>query len=101
MRILHPARSAVFALALIAAAIPTTALAQQAALTKVEVFPPDINLTTAFLCSREAVRIMRGNTGPDRGRIVNVSSRAALVPSGGSVASLICRASLTSRSASS
>ncbi len=46
----------------------------------------DINLTTAFLCSREAVRNMRGQPGPDRGRIVNVSSRAALVPAGGSIA---------------
>jgi NAD(P)-dependent dehydrogenase (short-subunit alcohol dehydrogenase family) len=42
----------------------------------------DLNLTTAFLCCREAVRKM-GSAG---GRIVNVSSRAALVPSGGSLA---------------
>jgi NAD(P)-dependent dehydrogenase (short-subunit alcohol dehydrogenase family) len=43
----------------------------------------DINLATAFLCCREAVRALRKGGG---GRIVNVCSRAALVPSGGSVA---------------
>jgi NAD(P)-dependent dehydrogenase (short-subunit alcohol dehydrogenase family) len=41
-----------------------------------------LNLVTAFLCSREAVRKMGGAGG----RIVNVSSKAALVPSGGSIA---------------
>lgn len=43
-----------------------------------------INAVTAFLCCREAVRAMRGaGVG---GRIVNVISRAALQPSGGSIA---------------
>jgi NAD(P)-dependent dehydrogenase (short-subunit alcohol dehydrogenase family) len=42
----------------------------------------DINLTTAFLCCREAVRKM----GSGGGRIVNVSSRAALAPAGGALA---------------
>jgi NAD(P)-dependent dehydrogenase (short-subunit alcohol dehydrogenase family) len=44
----------------------------------------DINLVTAFLCAREAVRRMRARGGG--GRIVNVTSRAALVPAGGIVA---------------
>lgn len=46
----------------------------------------DINLVTAFLCCREAVRTMRRTPAPGpgaRGRIVNVSSRAALVPAAG------------------
>jgi NAD(P)-dependent dehydrogenase (short-subunit alcohol dehydrogenase family) len=40
----------------------------------------DVNLVTAFLCCREAVRRMA-----EGGRIVNVSSRAPLVPAGGSL----------------
>ena len=43
-----------------------------------------LNAVTAFLASREAVRAMRRGTGG--GRIVNVISRAALAPSGGSIA---------------
>jgi NAD(P)-dependent dehydrogenase (short-subunit alcohol dehydrogenase family) len=50
----------------------------------------DINLTTAFLCCREAARRMAG-TG---GRIVNVSSRAALVPAGGSIAYAVSKAAV-------
>ena len=42
-----------------------------------------INAVTAFLCCREAVRAMRPAGG---GRIVNVISRAALEPAGGSIA---------------
>jgi NAD(P)-dependent dehydrogenase (short-subunit alcohol dehydrogenase family) len=45
----------------------------------------DLNLVTAFLCAREAVRNMRRTAGAG-GRIVNVSSRAALVPGGGAIA---------------
>jgi NAD(P)-dependent dehydrogenase (short-subunit alcohol dehydrogenase family) len=49
----------------------------------------DINLVTAFLCCREAVRKMRapgtGAASPG-GRIVNFASRAALVPGGGALA---------------
>jgi NAD(P)-dependent dehydrogenase (short-subunit alcohol dehydrogenase family) len=41
-----------------------------------------LNAVSCFLCCREAVRAMRGHGG----RIVNVASRAALVPSGGSIA---------------
>jgi NAD(P)-dependent dehydrogenase (short-subunit alcohol dehydrogenase family) len=50
----------------------------------------DINLTTAFLCCREAVRKM-GSSG---GRIVNVSSRAAVVPAGGSIAYAVSKAAV-------
>jgi NAD(P)-dependent dehydrogenase (short-subunit alcohol dehydrogenase family) len=49
----------------------------------------DINLVTAFLCCREAVRKMSGG-----GRIVNVASRAALVPAGGSLAYATSKAAL-------
>jgi NAD(P)-dependent dehydrogenase (short-subunit alcohol dehydrogenase family) len=46
----------------------------------------DLNLVTAFLCSREAVRNMTASSASGGGRIVNVTSRAALVPSGGAIA---------------
>src|SRR5580704_4368848 len=49
----------------------------------------DMNVTTAFLCCREAVRSMRRGGG---GRIVNVCSKAALVPSGGAVAYAVAKA---------
>jgi NAD(P)-dependent dehydrogenase (short-subunit alcohol dehydrogenase family) len=52
----------------------------------------DINFTTAFLCCREAVRKM-GNSG---GRIVNVASRAALVPAGGAIAYATSKAAVVS-----
>jgi NAD(P)-dependent dehydrogenase (short-subunit alcohol dehydrogenase family) len=55
----------------------------------------DINLTTAFLCCREAARKMAG-TG---GRIVNVSSRAALVPAGGSIAYAVSKAAVVALTA--
>jgi NAD(P)-dependent dehydrogenase (short-subunit alcohol dehydrogenase family) len=48
----------------------------------------DQNLVSAFLCSREAVR--RLAHGP--GRIVNVASRAALEPAGGTLAYTIAKA---------
>jgi NAD(P)-dependent dehydrogenase (short-subunit alcohol dehydrogenase family) len=51
----------------------------------------DVNLVTAFLCCREAVRKM----GDGGGRIVNVSSRAALVPAGGSLAYATAKGALT------
>jgi len=50
----------------------------------------DLNLTTAFLCCREAARNMRA--GGHGGRIVNVGSRASAVPSGGSVAYTVAKA---------
>lgn len=37
----------------------------------------DLNLTAAFLCSREAFRIMKSQSG---GRIINIGSVAAMVP---------------------
>jgi NAD(P)-dependent dehydrogenase (short-subunit alcohol dehydrogenase family) len=49
----------------------------------------DMNLTTAFLCCREAVRSMRRSGA---GRIVNVCSKAALVPSGGAVSYAVAKA---------
>jgi NAD(P)-dependent dehydrogenase (short-subunit alcohol dehydrogenase family) len=48
----------------------------------------DQNLVSAFLCSREAARRM-GTAG---GRIINVASRAALEPTGGTVAYTIAKA---------
>jgi len=42
------------------------------------------NARTAFLCRREAVRLIRRSGGG--GRIVNVAARPALVPTGGMVA---------------
>jgi NAD(P)-dependent dehydrogenase (short-subunit alcohol dehydrogenase family) len=48
-----------------------------------------INLNTAFLCCREAVGKMAGG-----GRIVNVVSKAALVPAGGSIAYATSKAAL-------
>jgi NAD(P)-dependent dehydrogenase (short-subunit alcohol dehydrogenase family) len=53
----------------------------------------ETNLTTCFLCCREAVRNMlapRAGAGTSpaagAGRIINVASRAALYPAGGSIA---------------
>jgi NAD(P)-dependent dehydrogenase (short-subunit alcohol dehydrogenase family) len=51
----------------------------------------EVNLVTAFLCCREAVRKMGGGGGP----IVNVTSRAALVPAGGSLAYTAAKGALT------
>lgn len=51
-------------------------------------FQLDTNLTTAFLCCREAVRRMDAGGG----RIVNVASRAALEPKGGSIAYSVAKA---------
>lgn len=49
----------------------------------------EMNVFTTFLCCREAVRSLRRSGG---GRIVNVCSKAALVPSGGAVAYTIAKA---------
>src|SRR3954447_11052267 len=51
----------------------------------------DLNLVTAFLCCREAARRM----GSGGGRIVNVTSRAALVPAGGTIAYTVAKGALT------
>jgi len=49
----------------------------------------EINLQTAFLCCREAVGKMAGG-----GRIVNVVSKAAVVPAGGAIAYATSKAAL-------
>src|SRR5438477_1555311 len=53
----------------------------------------DVNLATAFLCSREAVRNMR--VKGRGGRIVNISSRAATVATGFSVAYTASKAAVS------
>jgi NAD(P)-dependent dehydrogenase (short-subunit alcohol dehydrogenase family) len=50
----------------------------------------DLNLTTAFLCCREAARNLRAARGG--GRLLNVGSRAAVAPTGGSVAYTVAKA---------
>ena len=42
----------------------------------------DINLTAPFLCSREAIRIMKAQT-PQGGRIINIGSVSAKTPRAG------------------
>jgi NAD(P)-dependent dehydrogenase (short-subunit alcohol dehydrogenase family) len=54
----------------------------------------DLNLVTAFLCCREAARNIRDRGGGAGGRLVNVSSRAAAAPAGGSVAYTISKAAV-------
>jgi NAD(P)-dependent dehydrogenase (short-subunit alcohol dehydrogenase family) len=56
----------------------------------------DLNVTTAFLCCREAARNMRANPGGGGGRIVNVGSRAAVAPTAGSVAYTLAKAAVGS-----
>jgi NAD(P)-dependent dehydrogenase (short-subunit alcohol dehydrogenase family) len=55
----------------------------------------DLNLATAFLCCREAARNMRAKAGGRGGRIVNVTSRGALSPAGGTVAYTISKAAVS------
>jgi NAD(P)-dependent dehydrogenase (short-subunit alcohol dehydrogenase family) len=60
----------------------------------------DVNLTTAFLCCREAVRAIRRAPAAGRGgRIVNVSSRAAVVPAGGTVAYSVAKSAVSALTA--
>ncbi len=54
----------------------------------------DINLTSAFLCCREATRAIRAAAGD--GRIVNVIARPALSPCGGMAAYAISKAAAAS-----
>ncbi len=56
----------------------------------------DLNLATAFLCCREAARNIRDRSGGAGGRLVNVSSRAAAVPAGGSIAYTVSKAAVSS-----
>jgi len=51
----------------------------------------DMNLASAFLCCREAVRLFRQRSGGG-GRLVNVASRAALQPAGGKSAYTVAKA---------
>jgi NAD(P)-dependent dehydrogenase (short-subunit alcohol dehydrogenase family) len=53
-----------------------------------------LNLGTAFLCSREAIRNMRG--AKTAGRIVNVGARVSEVPIGGAVAYSVSKAGVAS-----
>jgi len=53
----------------------------------------DLNLVTAFLCCREAVRNMRAKAAG--GRLVNVSARTAAEPAGGSVAYITSKAAVS------
>lgn len=52
-----------------------------------------LNAITAFLCTREAIRVMRRSRP---GRIVNVAARPALAPSGGMVAYSVSKAAVAS-----
>lgn len=49
----------------------------------------ELNLVTAFLCCREAVKALRASGG---GRIVNVAARVVEVPVGGSIAYSVAKA---------
>jgi NAD(P)-dependent dehydrogenase (short-subunit alcohol dehydrogenase family) len=49
----------------------------------------ELNLVTAFLCCREAVKAMRASGG---GRIVNVAARVVEAPVGGSIAYSVSKA---------
>ena len=51
----------------------------------------DINLMTAFLCCREAVKVMRKSGG---GRIVNVAARVVESPGAGAVAYTVAKAAV-------
>jgi NAD(P)-dependent dehydrogenase (short-subunit alcohol dehydrogenase family) len=57
-----------------------------------------MNAMSAFLCSREAVRRIRSGGTPDApppgGRLVNVSAKPALVPSGGVAAYAMSKAAV-------
>ena len=57
----------------------------------------DVNLVTAFLCCREAARRMTAAGGG--GRIVNVSSRAALEPAAGAIAYAVSKAGVVALTA--
>jgi NAD(P)-dependent dehydrogenase (short-subunit alcohol dehydrogenase family) len=56
----------------------------------------DINLVTAFLCCREAVRRFRLRGDGEGGRLVNVASRAALQPEKGKAAYSAAKAAVVS-----
>jgi NAD(P)-dependent dehydrogenase (short-subunit alcohol dehydrogenase family) len=55
----------------------------------------DLNLVTAFLCCREAARNIREHGGGAGGRLLNVGSRAAALPAGGSIAYTVSKAGVS------
>lgn len=56
----------------------------------------DMNLTTCFLCCREAVKKIRAVGSKQGGRIVNVAAKPALVPTGGMCAYAASKAAVAS-----
>jgi NAD(P)-dependent dehydrogenase (short-subunit alcohol dehydrogenase family) len=56
----------------------------------------DVNAVTCFLCCREAVRKIRESSNGDGGRIVNVGSKPALVPTSGVSAYAASKAAVAS-----
>jgi len=54
----------------------------------------DINLTSAFLCCREATRAIRDSGG--EGRLVNIIARPAISPCGGMTAYAVSKAAIAS-----
>ena len=56
----------------------------------------DLNTLTCFLCSREAVKLIRKTGHAQGGRIVNVAARPALVPTGGMIAYSTSKAAVAS-----
>jgi NAD(P)-dependent dehydrogenase (short-subunit alcohol dehydrogenase family) len=59
----------------------------------------DVNVVTAFLCCREAVRRFRLRPGGGGGRIVNVASRAAIEAGAGKAAYSLSKAGVVSLTA--
>jgi NAD(P)-dependent dehydrogenase (short-subunit alcohol dehydrogenase family) len=56
----------------------------------------ETNAVTAFLCCREAVRKMRSGAGNPGGRIVNIASKVAVIPTAGVAAYAASKAAVTS-----
>jgi len=58
----------------------------------------EINVTTCFLCCREAILRMRANRAagqpPSPGRIVNVAARPAVIPTGGMIAYSVAKSAV-------
>ena len=54
----------------------------------------DMNLTTCFLCCREAVKSMTRASSPGGGRIINLGSRVALASAGGTIAYSLSKAAV-------
>jgi len=57
----------------------------------------ELNVVTAFICSREAIKKMRGR---GVGRIVNVAARPAVLPTGGMVAFSTAKAAVAAMTTS-